>query len=164
MLIIAISSIIIATNYVRQIKAHTKAVSQCIIMIDNIEIYLKYNNLSIDEIIELLANSNLYKYLSFIKIINENIILKKSSYFLSEINVMAINKNMYLTRGEKDNIISFLSALGKSDLNGQISNCKTYKEIFSKSLKTLESKEQVECKSVGTLIIGVGLLFIIFII
>ncbi len=148
----------------RRIKAHTKAVNQCILMIDNIEILLKYNNLSINEIIELLANNDSYNYLSFIKTLNENMLLGKSSYILSEDNTAAINKSIYLNRNDKDNIIGFFSVLGKSDLNGQISNCKTYKEIFNKTLKVLESKEQFECKSAGTLIIGVGLLFIIFII
>ncbi len=159
-----ITSLVIAMNFVKQIKLHVKTINQCVLMIESIEIYLRYNNLSINEIFELLAENESYNHLTFIKRINDNIISGKSSYILSEENIKIIKNNSFLNSNDKDNVISFLSVLGKSDLNGQIANCKTYKEIFKKTLNCLEAKEQFECKSTSTLILGVGILFIILII
>ena len=54
--------------------------------------------------------------------------------------------------------------LGKSDINGQILNCKMYKETFRKQLNVLEDKEQDRCKSISTIILGFGMLLAIIVI
>ena len=151
-------------NYIKQIKLHTKAVNQCFLMIENIEILLNYNCLSVSEIFNRLSESDVYLYLSFIKNINNNIKTGTSDYILSNENIKVIQDNLYLSKTDKDNLISYFSILGKSDLNGQIANCKTYKEIFKKILIDLEKEETSQCKCTGTLIIGAGILLIILII
>lgn len=133
-------------------------------MIENIEILLSYNTLNVKEIFRLLSENNSYPLLEFIKHIDRNLQTGKSDYILNEENITNVWKNKYLNIDDKENIISFFSVLGKSDLNGQMVNCKTYKEIFNKKSEILEKKETVQCKSTGTIIIGACLLFIILII
>ena len=132
-------------------------------MIENIEIFLSFNNLSVTEIFKRISENDSYNYLTFIKEIYNNIQSGQSIYILSDKNVKFIKKNKNLNDNDKENLISFFSTLGKSDLNGQIINCKTYKEIFKKTLNNLEKNESFECKSTGTLIIGAGILLIILI-
>ena len=58
----------------------------------------------------------------------------------------------------------YFSVMGKTDLTGQISNCRLYKEFFKQKLKRLESEENMKCKSTGTFIVGAGVLVILVII
>ncbi len=161
---IAIASFLIAFNYVKKIKQHTKAINQIILMIENVQIYLSYKGLSVNEIFAILTESDLYNDLSFIKEINLNLQSAKSDYILCNDNIRIIEQSANLDKMDKDNIIGFFSVLGKSDINGQIINCETYKEIFKKTLKKLEKTELSNCKTSGTLIIGAGILLIILII
>ena len=39
---------------------------------------------------------------------------------------------------DMENIMCFLSMIGKSDVNGQIANCDLFKKVFSNKLKILE--------------------------
>ncbi len=156
-------SILTTVNYVKRIKMHILALNQCILMIENIEIYLSYKNLSIKEIFEILSD-DVYSTLTFIKSISNNMNMNNDINLMSVKNIKFINDNKFLNGKDKENVIGFFSTLGKSDTNGQILNCKTYKEIFKKSLYTLEKNANIDSKSTGTIIIGTGLLFIIFII
>ena len=130
-------------------------------MIENIEILLSYNSLSSQEIFKLLSNNDIYNLLTFIKYINNNMEINKSNYVLSNCNQEFINSNLYLKKEDKENLIKFFSLFGKSDLNGQIMNCKKYKEIFKNRLDYIEKNEKIECKSISVLIIGIGILIII---
>ena len=163
-LFVIIITIITSFNYVKKIKLHTKAINQCVLMIENIEILLLYNNLSIKEIFKQLSNNNTYHLLTFINKINENMENKENEYFLSNNNINHIQNNCYLNNEDKETLINYFSLLGKSDLNGQIINCKTYKDIFKKKLKENELKEIKDCKSSGMLILGVGFLIVIMLI
>ena len=57
----------------------------------------------------------------------------------------------------------FLSMLGKSDLSGQLMNCKMYSEFFKGKLNSLEKSENNKCKSAVALVMGVTLTAIILI-
>ncbi len=161
-LLILITTIIFAVNYIRKIHLHTKALKQCCLLIENIEILLSYNNLSVNEIFRILSENKSYYLLSFINEVSKSI--SNNTYILYEENVKRIFDNKYLNKNEKESLIDFLSMLGKSDLNGQIINCKTYKEIFKKKLNDYEINEQKNCKTSGTLIVGIGFLIIIMIV
>lgn len=155
-------TVIISTNYIRKIKLHTKAINQFYLMIENIEILLSHNNINIEEIFKILSLNNNYNLLNFINKIYEN--MKNDKNILSESNILQIKNNKYFNNDEKETIINYFSLLGKSDLNGQIIHCRTYKEIFKKKLKESELKEKTECKSSGILIFGIGFLIVILII
>ncbi len=156
------ATVIISTNYVKKIKLHTKAIYQFYLMIENIEILLSHNNIDIEEIFKILSLNNNYNLLNFINKICEN--MKNDKNILNELNILQINNNKFFNNEEKETIINFFSLLGKSDLNGQIIHCRTYKEIFKKKLKESEVKEVTECKSSGILIFGLGFLIVILII
>lgn len=153
----------IALNYMRKIKMHIKAVNQCVLMIENIEILLSYNNLSVNEIFSNLAQNNSLTLLDFINKISLNLSSGVNDYILSEENRRIIISSNYLNNIDVENLISFFSILGKSDLNGQLMNCETYKEIFKNSVKKLEKNEYKDCKSIGTVIVGLGILLVILI-
>lgn len=148
-------------NYIRQCNYHQKAVSQCLTMIENIEILLSYNSLSVQEIFKLLSQNEIFNLLTFIKYINESMEIKENKYVLSTCNLEYINSNLYLKQDDKENLINFFSLFGKSDLNGQIMNCRKYKDIFKSRLDYIEKNEQKECKSISVLIVGIGILIII---
>ena len=132
-------------------------------MIENIEILLSYNNLSVNEIFANLSSNDSLNLLGFIDKINLNLSNEISSYVLSDNNKKYILTNKYLNINDKENLIKFFSTFGKTDLNGQLINCKSYKEIFKKAVNNLEENENKDCKSIGTIILGIGILLIILI-
>ncbi len=133
-------------------------------MVENIEIYLAYNNVSISELFFILDKSCLYNELCFIHAILLNIKNDSSEIILNDITLSSIDSYTVFDANDKEYIKGFLSMLGKSDINGQILNCKMYKDIFKKKLKILEDKEQERCKSISTIILGFGILLAIIII
>lgn len=152
----------ISINYVNRIRQHTKAVSQLCLMIENIEILLHQYNIDTEEIFKILSMNNNYNLLTFIKPIYE--IMSFDKNVLNKSNLLYIKNNKYFNEEEKELIINFLSLLGKSDLNGQLMNCKTYKELLKKRLKENEDKELTECKNSSILVFGIGFLIVILII
>ncbi len=162
-MIIALT-IIIAINYVKKIKLHNKALSQCELFVENIGMLLSYNNLSVDEIFNSLINNQSYYLLSFIHEIHNNLRKNINSNVLSDENISHIKDNKYLDDEDKEIMINFFSLLGKSDLNGQIKNCKIFKDMFKKRLEENKLKELSECKSSGVLIVGIGFLIVIMLI
>lgn len=131
-------------------------------MIENIEILLHQHNIDTEEIFKILSMNNNYNLLTFIKPIYENMSFDKN--ILSKSNLSYIKNSKYFNEEEKEGIINFFSLLGKSDLNGQLINCKTYKELFKKRLKENEAKEMTECKNSSILVFGIGFLIVILII
>ena len=131
-------------------------------MIENIEILLHQHNIDTEEIFKILSMNNNYNLLTFIKPIYENMSIDKN--ILSNSNLLYIKNNKYFNEEEKELIINFFSLLGKSDLNGQLMNCKTYKELLKKRLKENETKELTECKNSSILVFGIGFLIVILII
>jgi stage III sporulation protein AB len=119
------------------------------------------SNITTEEIFKILSLSDNYNLLSFIKFISEN--MNNDKNILTSKNLSYIRNNRNFSADEKELIINFLSVLGKSDLNGQLIHCKTYKEIFSKKLKENEDKETNNCKSSTILVFGIGFLIIILI-
>lgn len=132
-------------------------------MIENIEIYLGYKNSSTKEIFYDLYDSGLYSELCFISNIISNINNNVSNYICNN-EIFDCVESIYLfDKTDKDNIKFFLSMLGKTDFNGQIMNCKLYKKYFLDKLKLLEENENNKCKSISTIIAGIGLFITIII-
>ncbi len=127
-------------------------------MIENIELLLSFNNMTIQNLFKNLSENETYSLLRFIKPIYKNMESGIDKYILGDVNISHINNNYYLKKDDKDNLKNFLIALGKSDLNGQISNCILYKEIFKKNLDDVEKTEMLQCKNFSILIIGIGFL------
>lgn len=163
-ILILIISIISVTFSVKQIKRHTIAIRQCLLMVENIEIYLSYNNVSISELFFILDKSCLFSELYFIKAILLNVKNDSSEMILNDKTSNSIDSSVVFDANDKECIKGFLSMLGKSDINGQILNCKMYKETFRKKLNVLEDKEQDRCKSISTIILGFGMLLAIIVI
>lgn len=133
-------------------------------MLENIEMLLEHRNLSVSSIFDFLKNSNNFGQLKFINSFNGSSLIDKdyekaiSKSFENSANTQNFDKeDLELLKG-------YFSVMGKTDLQGQISNCRLYKEFFKKKLQKLESEENMKCKSTGTFIVGVGVLVIILLI
>ena len=127
-------------------------------MIENIEILLSFNKMTIQNIFKILSENETYSLLRFINPIYKNMESGIDKYILGDVNISYINNNHHLKNDDKDNLKNFLNALGKSDINSQISNCILYKEIFKKNIENVEKTEMLQCKSISVLIIGIGFL------
>lgn len=133
-------------------------------MLENIEILLEHKNISIDDIFRFLNHNDNYKCLKFIDFFYNSLACSNNyekiiseAFSNKEIKRIFDNDDLNLLKG-------YFSILGKTDLQGQISNCRLYKEFFKQKLRLLESEENLKCKSTSTIIIGTGIMFIIFLI
>lgn len=130
-------------------------------MLENIEVLLEHRNLSIDGIFTFLNNSNNYRCLKFFKFFN-NSLLNTNDY--EKIVADALSDSEVTKNFDADDLNllkGYFSVLGKTDLQGQISNCRLYKDFFKQKLQLLESEENTKCKSTSTIILGLGIMFII---
>lgn len=129
-------------------------------MLENIEILLEHRNLSVDGIFNYLKNNDNFKKLKFIDYINnQNDYDNMSSEAFS-----SYENTRYFDKEDIELLKGYFSVMGKTDLQGQISNCRLYKEFFKQKLLSLESEESTKCKSTGTIIVGAGVMLIILII
>lgn len=147
--------------YVKQIKNHTNAIKQCVLLIENIKILIEYKNLTVDEIFETVCSTENYDLLFFLNEIRCGI----DEYYTTIKNIFSSNKVLSCFDAEDiEHLKGFFSMLGRSDTNGQILNCELYKNLFEKKYLQLENNENSKCKSTFTLVLGVGLLFSIIVI
>lgn len=147
--------------YVKQIKDHTKAIRQCILLIENIKILIEYKNLSIEEIFENICKSANYRLLTFLDDIRCGI----GEYHKTLNNIFSEKRTLNGFDDEDlEYLKGFFSMLGGSDTCGQIINCDLYKNFFEKKYLQLEKNEKSKCKSTLTVILGVGTLFSIIVI
>lgn len=156
--------LISAMQSIRQIKNHTLAVRQCVMMLENIEILLEHRNLSIDSIFDFLRNNENFSQLKFIDSVAEDFEHEKD-YDKVLSKSLTVQENIKNFDGSDLELLKgYFSVIGKTDLSGQISNCRLYKEFFKQKLQKLESEENTKCKSTGTFIVGTGALLIIILI
>lgn len=154
--------IVISLIYIKQIKNHTRAIRQCVLLVENIKILIEYRNLSIEEIFDNISASDNYDLLVFIKDLKRGIDIQ---YYENLNKVFSTNSLLnYFDSEDIDYLKGFFSMLGRSDTNGQIMNCDLYKNLFEKKLLLLEGNENNRCKSTATLTMGLGMLFSIIVI
>ncbi len=148
----------------KQIKSHTTSIRQCVLMIENIEIQISYSNLKLSDLIKKLSVNANFSNLTFIDEIAKR--ANDICNFNGVFNEVFANKRTMASFDDEDIELlkGFFSGLGKSDINGQILNCKTYKEFFKHKLELLESQEAIKCKSQTAITVGLGLIFSIVII
>ena len=142
---------------------HTIKIRQCVLMLENIEIYIKYSNYNIRELFNLLSSNKSIDKLDFIHIILDRINAHDEFTNICD-DVFKDRKSVSnFSLEEIDLLKGFFSCLGQTDINGQISNCKTYKELFKSRLNILEAQEKTKCKSQMALSLGIGLILSIMI-
>ncbi|MBQ8766043.1 MAG: hypothetical protein IJZ16_04505 [Clostridia bacterium] len=146
-------TIYLAINCMNKIKLHNKALNESVLMLEQIEILLSYNNLNTEELFYELSLNNNYNFLTFI-----------NDGFKASAIEQSINKIKELNKIDKEILINYFSLLGKSDLNGQLRNCKIFKERLKDNLKKSMNNEVRECKSTGIIILGIGFLLVIYLI
>lgn len=149
---------------IRQIKNHTLAVRQCVMMLENIEILLEHRNLSVENIFNFLKYNENFSQLKFIDCVAKDF-ENESDYDKVLTKSLSIQENTKsFDSADLELLEGYFSVMGKTDLSGQISNCRLYKEFFKQKLQRLEAEENMKCKSAGTFIVGTGVLLIIILI
>lgn len=133
-------------------------------MIENAEIMLQYRSLSLEELFANLSLSSNYNLLLFIKEINKQLSAGKDYEALYEDAIEDILLTKTYDNEDRSYMRGFLSMLGKSDVSGQIANCKMYKELFKIKLDALQNNENSKCKSMSALIMGVGIMISLIIV
>lgn len=133
-------------------------------MIENIEIQINYSNLKLADLIINLSNNSNYNSLIFIDEMKNR--MTDICDFNCICNEIFNNHNIMASFDDEDIELlkGFFSGFGKSDVTGQILNCKTYKEFFKNKLLLLESQEKIKCKSQTALTIGLGLILSIVVV
>lgn len=127
-------------------------------MLETIEIYLNYSNLDICALFSELSENNSYSNLHFIGYIFEKLKIGIDFDFAYKSSLKNSKLTRFLDKNDIDLLNSFYSVLGKSDIEGQISNCRLYKHFFNQKLTTLEKQEKAKCKTNFALSIGSGLI------
>ncbi len=131
-------------------------------MLENIQMLIEYRNLSTQDIMKYLNDNSTFSELKFISAI---VNFSCNDFDATISNVFKDKKNSKNLDKEDIGLLKgFFSILGRSNLEGQISNCNLYKEFFKHKLKMLEDKEATECKTKSTLITALGFALIILII
>lgn len=133
-------------------------------MLENIEMLLAHRNLSIDEIFEFLNINDNFKKLKFIDFFIKEFSMKNDYDKALKASLSNQENAKCFDEEDLELLKGYFSVMGKTDLTGQISNCRLYKEFFKQKLQKLESEENVKCKSTGTFILGAGVLVIIVLI
>lgn len=141
-----------------QTKGHILAVRQCVLMLETIEIYLGYSNLDICALFSNLVNESVYSKLMFIQKIYNELVSGNDFEFAYKKALNNVKLTRYLDKNDIDLLVGYFSILGQSDVNGQILNCKLYKQFFNKKLNVLENNEKSKLKSNFALSIGSGLI------
>ena len=103
----------------------------------------------------MLKNESLY-LLEFIEEICKKIDISSDFEFVYSSSLNSL-KEKYIDGEDKEYLLGFFSLLGKSDLNGQLSNCKLYKTFFKNKLNIVEKTEGEKCKTSIALNLGAGL-------
>lgn len=133
-------------------------------MLENIEILLEHRNLSIDSIFDFLKNNESLKQLKFIDCVANDFQSEKDYEKVLAKALETQENTRSFDSADLELLKGYFSVIGKTDLSGQISNCRLYKEFFKQKLSKLESEENMKCKSAGTFIVGTGVLLIIVLI
>lgn len=133
-------------------------------MLENIEILLEHRNLSVDNIFNFLNENENFSQLKFIDCFAKNFEYEKDydKVLSKALEIQENAKNF--DSSDFELLKGYFSVIGKTDLSGQISNCRLYKEFFKQKLQKLESEENMKCKSASTFIVGAGVLLIIILI
>ena len=162
-LIIIILCSFLLFKTISKIKNKTIILKQCVMMIENIEIMLKYNSFSTEEILFNLINSGYYNKLSFLKNFYEKI--KNNSFSQKNITFEFENNYLckYLEKEDLENLKGFFQNIGTTNVNTQIVNCEFYKEIFKKKLLQIESQEKNKIKTVTVIIVSISVCLVIII-
>lgn len=154
-----VSAVLVNISYIKQIKNRTEALRQVYLMIDYIEISIKYQSSDLKEIFRHIYDSDKFPLLFFINDFKrQNFTIDFSDYSFHSL------KNMnYFAPYSCELLRGYFSMLGKSDVEGQILNCETYKDFFKQEIDKAYESEERKIKSGSSLIFGIVFLLLIII-
>ena len=148
-LICSLSIVTIGFLITYKLVAKSKQIRDIIAFINSIEQSIKYKKDTLYNIINGLKNDETYSFL-----FNSTNKIKKDSFY----SICYENKQLFIDEDQKKTLFDFLCGLGKTDLQGQMEHCNTYREFFEKYLNTTDEKNESKIKLYPSLFILSGML------
>ena len=138
LLSILISSVYIGLYLRTSLKSRLTALEQTERMIELIETEVNYMNSDIISLLELLSVQKGFNQLVFI---NDCLSFMKNGEDFDAAWQKAINGfNSALNSADKEILLTFGYQLGKSDLQGQLNNCRLHREKIKSNLSDAENR------------------------
>lgn len=155
-MLITASAVLLNISYIKQIKNRTEALRQVYLMIDFIEISIKYQSLDLKDIFKHIYSSEKFKLLVFLKD------FKKSNFSedFSQYSFRSVKTANMFSPYSCELLSGFFSMLGKSDVDGQLLNCETYKKFFKAEQESAKLAEERKIKTGTALLLGTAFLLL----
>lgn len=155
-LLTLLSATLVNISYIKQVNLRISAIKEILLMIDYIEISIKYQNDDVYEMFKKIKSNNRFSHLCFIDDINLIDDFSNYNWTSSKLILKFSSYTCDLLKG-------FFSMLGKSDVEGQILNCKTYKEFFKEDLTQNQNDRDKKIKTFSSMVFGITLLILIIV-
>lgn len=137
-----------------KISSRVKLLETIILFLEQIKTSIRFNSSQLPRIIVNMSGREEFRSLIFLAECKENLD-KKIPFPLAWARGVEASLNAgNISRQEKDLLLSFGQGLGTTDIEGQLSNCDVYIELFSNML--LKARQEKEIK--GRLYTTLGLL------
>jgi len=154
---IGIISIVISTSLIGifssdKLKNRVKELNLINYMLEEIEILIRYKAMTVYEIVDTLRQNQAFNIFSFLNNIDNNMQIPFKTSWENNIDKMQSS----LSQSDLKLLKSFGGSLGTSDISGQISTIKIYKENFLKLEKDATSVYEKKSKLYRSLGVLVG--------
>ena len=116
--------------------------STVILMINAIETQLRYACLPVSDLLRVLADNPAFSQLGFIKCTREKICFGESFPDAWKESVESEAEVCRVLSGSAQHLFALGTEIGSTDLEGQLSCCEYYKDIFSKELEIQQEKNR----------------------
>lgn len=162
-LISVLISFVLTGFYIRSVfRKRVELLEECVNMINIIESQINFVNSDVFTLLELLTCQTNIKHLEFVKCCYG--LMTDGKSFDEAWNISLKSISYVLSIEDKNILFSFGSQIGKSDLQGQINNCRLHKERLICQLNKAEDNLSKYGKICIRLSFLGGLLFIIILI
>lgn len=128
-----------------------KNIELLINLADDFSNMIRYNAMTISELIQQTSQNSIYGNIDFIKKISER---SAEEYDIHSIWNEEVRKSLFLKKEEMDIMLLFGDMLGTSDISGQLSSI----ELYRKKLEYLHSGLRKDYERKGRMYCSVGLL------
>lgn len=130
--------------YSKKLEARVKKIEKILLFLSQIKTEIEFTADNIEAIMELLSTSSELSELKFISACAEKL-HSGDDFFSAWVDALNDRQNTYAFKKDDINLLlSFGSALGKTDSSGQIRNCEMHEKMFKERLKNaVEEKNRL---------------------
>lgn len=158
---LSLACVMIGQYIAFRFSTRVRLLEKLLLMLDSIENEISYLSRPTTELLEVLSKNSEFGELDFLK---KCISLVKSGYSIDSAWSCAVSESRVLAAEDITVLLSFAEFLGKSDIDGQISNCHYHSELIREKLcRAREKRDRCSTVSRGLgLLTGIGVFIILF--